>query len=135
MEFWHNKKLFGEVLRFGIVGTAAVVINYVIYWLLLPFMNENPAYAIGYIISFCANYFLSARFTFKSHTTKKNGVGFAAAHVFNFFLQLIHLVRSTKNMGPAPHVLHSGPLKLHNSPNRIQQTLKVPCFISPLPCV
>ena len=45
-------------------------------------------YAIGYIISFCANYFLSARFTFKSHTTKKNGVGFAAAHVFNFFLQL-----------------------------------------------
>ena len=88
MDFWHNKKLFGEVLRFGIVGTAAVVINYVIYWLLLPFMNENPAYAIGYIISFCANYFLSARFTFKSHTTKKNGVGFAAAHVFNFFLQL-----------------------------------------------
>ncbi len=123
MEIRYNKKLFGEVLRFGIVGTMAVVINYAIYWLLLPFMNENPAYAIGYIISFCANYFLSARFTFKSHTTKK----------LQFLPptgtpQFLHLARSPQRMGSLSDVLHRRTIQLHNSPHRFQQTLKVPCL-------
>ena len=66
----------------------AVAINYAIYLILLPYIDKSIAYAIGYIISFCFNYLLSAHFTFKKETNKKNGIGFAGAHLFNFFLQL-----------------------------------------------
>ena len=66
----------------------AVAINYAIYLILLPYIDKSIAYAIGYIISFCFNYLLSAHFTFKKETNKKNGIGFAGAHFFNFFLQI-----------------------------------------------
>ena len=66
----------------------AVAINYAIYLILLPYIDKSIAYAIGYIISFCFNYLLSAHFTFKKETNKKNGIGFAGAHLFNFFLQI-----------------------------------------------
>ena len=83
-----NKETFWELCRFGIVGVVAVAINYAIYLVLLPYIDKSVAYAIGYIISFCFNYWLSAHFTFKKETNKKNGIGFAGAHVFNFFLQI-----------------------------------------------
>ena len=60
-----SKETFWELFRFGIVGVIAVAINYAIYLVLLPFMDKSIAYAIGYIISFCFNYWLSAHFTFK----------------------------------------------------------------------
>ena len=83
-----NKETFWELCRFGIVGVVAVAINYAIYLVLLPYIDKSVAYAIGYVISFCFNYWLSAHFTFKKETNKKNGIGFAGAHVFNFFLQI-----------------------------------------------
>lgn len=83
-----SKDTFWELFRFGVVGVIAVAINYAIYLILLPFMDKSIAYAIGYIISFCFNYLLSAHFTFRKETNKKNGIGFAGAHLFNFFLQI-----------------------------------------------
>lgn len=83
-----SKNTFWELFRFGVVGVIAVAINYAIYLILLPFMDKSIAYAIGYIISFCFNYLLSAHFTFRKETNKKNGIGFAGAHLFNFFLQI-----------------------------------------------
>lgn len=83
-----SKDTFWELFRFGVVGVIAVAINYAIYLVLLPFMDKSIAYAIGYIISFCFNYLLSAHFTFRKETNKKNGIGFAGAHLFNFFLQI-----------------------------------------------
>lgn len=83
-----SKDTFWELFRFGVVGVIAVAINYAIYLVLLPYIDKSIAYAIGYIISFCFNYLLSAHFTFKKETNKKNGIGFAGAHLFNFFLQI-----------------------------------------------
>ena len=83
-----RKQTIGELFRFGIVGVLAVAIHYAIYWILQYWIDLNIAFTIGYIVSFFANYYLSAHFTFRADTTAKNGAGFAGAHIFNYFLQL-----------------------------------------------
>ncbi len=88
MQDLFKKETLGEIFRFGIVGVLAVAIHYAIYWLLQYFIDVNIAFTVGYIISFFANYYLSAHFTFREDTNKKNGAGFAGAHIFNYFLQL-----------------------------------------------
>lgn len=74
-------------LRFCMVGVLATAIHYGVYWILLKFMGPTPAFTIGYAVSFCFNYFLSARFTFRKKASAKNGVGFALSHVVNYGLQ------------------------------------------------
>ncbi len=82
-----NKKLFGQAIRFCIVGVMAVAIHYAIYLLLKQWMIHVVAFAIGYFISFIANFFMTAKFTFKKDATTKKGVGFLGAHIINFILQ------------------------------------------------
>jgi putative flippase GtrA len=82
-----NKKLFGQAIRFCIVGIMAVAIHYAIYLLLKQWMIKVVAFAIGYFISFIANFFMTAKFTFKKDATTKKGVGFLGAHIVNFILQ------------------------------------------------
>ena len=83
-----KKETFGQIIRFGIVGALSTALHLSIYWLLQHFINVNVAYSVGYLLSFLANYYLSAHFTFREHTSARNGAGFAGAHVFNYFLQL-----------------------------------------------
>lgn len=83
-----GKKTVGEIVRFALVGVVATALHYGIYWLLQRFIDVNIAYTIGYLLSFLANYWLSAHFTFKKTTTKRNGLGFAGAHLFNYLLQM-----------------------------------------------
>ena len=83
-----RKEIFYELVRFGMVGVFAVFTHYAIYWVLQHWIDVNVAFTIGYVLSFCANYYLSAHFTFKEKTSAKNGVGFAGAHLFNYFLQI-----------------------------------------------
>lgn len=86
-----RKGTIGEVIRFGIVGVVATAIHYAVYWLLQHWMDVNVAYTIGYLLSFLVNYYLSARFTFREKTSKSNGAGFIAAHLFNYCLQILLL--------------------------------------------
>ena len=86
-----SRQTIYEVLRFGIVGVVATVLHYVIYWILQHWINVNVAYTIGYFLSFIANYFLSAQFTFREKTTTRNGIGFAGAHLFNYLFQMVLL--------------------------------------------
>ena len=72
-----KKETLGEILRFGIVGVISTAIHYV-----------NVAYTIGYVLSFLVNYYLTAHFTFHEKATKRNGVGFGGAHLFNYCLQI-----------------------------------------------
>ena len=80
-----------EFIRFGIVGVIATAIHYGIYYLLLNILNVNISYTIGYVISWCCNFFLSSRFTFKSKANIKKGVGFALSHLVNYFLHMLFL--------------------------------------------
>ena len=86
-----QKETIREFLRFGIVGVLATAIHYLVYWVLQHWLNVNVAFTIGYLLSFIANYFLSARFTFQEKTSARNGVGFGAAHLFNYCLQMVLL--------------------------------------------
>ena len=82
-----NPKIF-EFLRFGIVGFVALIILYVVYCLLLLWLEHNIAYTIGYVISFISNYILTVKFTFHTKASKKNGAGFALSHLINYLLQI-----------------------------------------------
>lgn len=86
------KRIFTiEFIRFGIVGVGATAIHYGIYYILLKCINVSIAYTIGYLISFCVNFWLSAKFTFKTEATTKKCFGFALSHLVNYGLQLLVL--------------------------------------------
>jgi putative flippase GtrA len=82
-----NKNL-KEIIRFAIVGCLSVVIQYLVYYGMLLVVSYNVAYTLGYVVSFCANYILTTSYTFKTERNKKNGLGFIACHVINYFLQV-----------------------------------------------
>ena len=84
-----KKDIFGEIIRFGMVGTTAAAIHYGTYWLLQRYIDVNVAYTVGYIVSFIVNYILSARFTFREKTSPRNGLGFIGAHATNYLMHIV----------------------------------------------
>ena len=86
-----KRETYGEFIRFAVVGTISATINYVIYWVLQHWINVNVAYSIGYVISFFANYYMTAHFTFKEKASAKNGIGFGGAHLTNYLLHMVLL--------------------------------------------
>lgn len=84
---------FRELIRFGIVGVVATLIQYGIYYLFnqLVGLGATSSLTIGYIISFIFNFFLSNYFTFKTKPTIKKGLGFGASHAINYLLQIVFL--------------------------------------------
>lgn len=81
-------QIVNEALRFAVVGVVATAVHYGAYLVMCGFMNVSVAYTIGYALSFLLNYLLSARFTFREKASASNGAGFAAAHAFNYLLQV-----------------------------------------------
>lgn len=97
---WRGK--LGEVVRFGIVGVAATLLQYAIYWVLIQFIGDNASLAhqhfltsvamtVGYVLSFIFNFFASTRFTFRVKANAKHGAGFLFSHVVNYCLQMLTL--------------------------------------------
>lgn len=89
---WHSSRV-REVVRFGIVGVVATLIQYGIYYLFNAVVGwgATTSLTIGYIISFVFNFFLSNYFTFKTRPTVKKGIGFMASHGINYLLQIVFL--------------------------------------------
>lgn len=52
-------------VRFIMVGIFATALHYGIYIILQQIINVNIAYSIGYVLSFIANFYLTAFFTFR----------------------------------------------------------------------
>ena len=85
-------KLIGvEFVRFAIVGVVATAIHYGIYLLLKLIVAINISYTIGYLTSLLCNFYLTAKFTFKSETSVKKGAGFIVSHVVNYLLHIFLL--------------------------------------------
>ena len=86
-----------EFVRFVIVGLIATGIHYGIYLLLIKLIPidrtlwTNIAYALGYLISWCCNLWLTAHFTFRESITIGKGIGFAVCHLINFGLHILFL--------------------------------------------
>ena len=81
-------KQLPEFVRFAIVGIIATAIHYGVYYILQWFIYVNIAYTIGYIVSFIANFDLSAYFTFGRKPSWGKALGFGGAHLFNYLLHI-----------------------------------------------
>lgn len=86
----HRQRL-GEIVRFGIVGGAATLIQYGIYWVLLHWLAPTVAMTIAYGVSFAFNFVASTRYTFRVKASARRGAGFALSHAVNYALQMLTL--------------------------------------------
>lgn len=61
-------KLFAQLMKFGIVGVVATVIDFAVLTILTEFFGVHylTSAAIGFIVSTLFNYFASMRYVFKS---------------------------------------------------------------------
>lgn len=89
---WQHPR-WGEIIRFGIVGVCATLIQYGVYFLFNQYVHLGASLSltIGYVISFIFNFFLSSLFTFRSKPTLKKGIGFGLSHLINYTLQIAFL--------------------------------------------
>ena len=87
-----KRKKFCEILRFGIVGAIAALLQYGVYLAMLIITSPGVANTIGYIISFIFNFIASTHYTFKVKANAKRGLGFALSHVVNYLLQTLTLL-------------------------------------------
>ena len=81
-------KRFPEFIRFVIVGILATALHYGIYFLLQRFINVNIAYTLGYALSFIANFYLTAYFTFGKKPSWSKASGYGGAHLCNYLLHI-----------------------------------------------
>ena len=79
-----RRQQLGEVVRFGIVGVTATLLQYFIYC-------STVAMTIGYVVSFIYNFIASTRFTFRVKANARRGAGFLFSHVVNYSLQMLTL--------------------------------------------
>lgn len=86
-----QREKLGEVLRFGVVGVLATLIQYAVYWVLIHWLNPSLSMTIGYIISFAFNFLASTRYTFRVKANARRGAGFALSHGVNWLLQMLTL--------------------------------------------
>lgn len=97
-----KREKLGEVIRFGIVGGLATVLQYVIYLAMMPVLAHfipnmgdhslaTTANTIAYIVSFIFNFIASTRYTFKVKANAKRGVGFTLSHIVNYSMQTLCL--------------------------------------------
>jgi len=86
-----RKQQIGEIVRFGIVGGVATLIQYGVYLLMLYAVSPTLSNTIGYAVSFLFNFLASTRYTFKVKTNARHGAGFALSHLINYGLQIVML--------------------------------------------
>lgn len=97
-----KREKLGEVVRFGIVGGIATVLQYIIYLVMMPLLAHfipkmgdhtlaTAANTIAYIVSFIFNFIASTRYTFKVKANAKRGAGFTLSHVVNYSMQTLCL--------------------------------------------
>lgn len=86
-----RKQQIGEIVRFGIVGGVATLIQYGVYLLMLYAVSPTLSNTIGYAVSFLFNFVASTRYTFKVKTNARHGAGFALSHLINYGLQIVML--------------------------------------------
>lgn len=77
-----------EFVRFIMVGIFATALHYGLYFLLQRIINVNIAYTAGYAISFIANFYLTAYFTFRRKPSWKKAFGFGGVHLVNYLLHM-----------------------------------------------
>ncbi|MBO7165042.1 MAG: GtrA family protein [Muribaculaceae bacterium] len=84
-----GKGRLSEIIRFGIVGGFASLLQFSIYLVFVDIVELAPEVStiVSYVISFVFNFILSHYFTFQSKPNAKKGFGFVASHLINMGMQ------------------------------------------------
>ena len=85
---YNSDPKYGQFLRFCVNGCFAVFNQYVVYLILIRWINVNVAYTISYIVSFIINFIITSYWTFHSRPSWKRLTGFGGSHIVNYFIQL-----------------------------------------------
>ena len=96
------KKLINQILKFGVVGGIAFVIDYGILFLLAKVigLNELISAAISFIISLTFNYFLSTKWVFEAKKqTPKEVIIFFLLSVVGLGINEVLIYLGTKKLG------------------------------------
>ena len=96
------KKLINQILKFGVVGGIAFVIDYGILFLLAKVigLNELISAAISFIISLTFNYFLSTKWVFEAKKKKpKEVIIFVLLSVVGLGINEVLIYLGTKKLG------------------------------------
>lgn len=98
----HSEKKKAEVIRYGITGALATLLQYVIYLMGLNLLGLSPTVStiVSYGLSFIANFFLSNIFTFRTSPNKVKAVAFTLSHFINLGLQTILVSIFSKIIAP-----------------------------------
>lgn len=102
-----SRKALGQFVRFGMVGVFCTGLHYAIYYMLQWWLEVNLAYTAGYVLSFVANFYLTAFFTFGTSPSWKRLAGMGGAHLVNYLLHMLLLnlflwLDVTKTWAPVP---------------------------------
>lgn len=86
----NGKGRISEIIRFGMVGGFATLLQYGMYVVFANAVGLTAVVAtiISYAISFVFNFILSNLFTFHTHPNARKGIGFLASHAINMGLQV-----------------------------------------------
>ena len=96
------KKLINQILKFGVVGGIAFVIDYGILFLLAKVigLNELISAAISFIISLTFNYFLSTKWVFEAKKqTPKEVIIFVLLSVVGLGINEVLIYLGKKKLG------------------------------------
>ena len=96
------KKLINQILKFGVVGGIAFVIDYGILFLLAKVigLNELLSAAISFIVSLTFNYFLSTKWVFEAKKqTPKEVIIFVLLSVVGLGINEVLIYLGTKKLG------------------------------------
>ena len=100
-------QIIKEALKFGVVGILSTAITYGVYLLLVNSFTPTISYLIAYVVGILANFLMNIKYTFKTTTSVKKGIGFIICHAINLGLSVgllnlfVHLGMS-KTLAPIP---------------------------------
>ena len=86
-----HSELVGQLVRYGVSGSLASVVNIGVYWILAARgMDPNLAWAIGFAAAVLFGYVIHSRWSFRGHGRRDNvartGSRFVAVSLVSFAL-------------------------------------------------
>lgn len=92
-----------EFIRFLLVGAANTLFSYLLFLLLLVYMNYLPAYSIAYCAGILFSYFLNVRFVFRQQVSLASFLKFPIVYVIQYALgaMMLWLLVGKAEISPA----------------------------------
>jgi putative flippase GtrA len=71
-----DRALLGQLVRYGVTGGLASVVNIALYWIGATFLGIDPnlAMVIGYLAAVALGYVIHSRWSFRGHGRRDNVV-------------------------------------------------------------